>query len=76
MAQTFHKRVGDYIFLNSIGRGAFAEVFKGKHQNTNEEIAIKMISRVKMKEEEAQIEQEIKVLKQLSHPNIVGFLDC
>jgi len=73
--QAFHKRVGNYIFIQSIGRGAFAEVFKGMHQTTHEEVAIKMISRARMRDEEVQIEKEIRILKELKHQNIVNFLD-
>ena len=71
---TGYKKVGDYIFLESIGRGAFAEVYKGMHQHTRDKVAIKMVSRSKMTEQIQQVEKEIRILKRLDHPNIVRML--
>jgi serine/threonine protein kinase len=75
MTNIYHKRVGNYIFIQPIGKGAFAEVFKGVHQTTHEEVAIKMMSRAKARDEEILIEKEIRILKELSNSNIVRFLD-
>ena len=75
MASNYHKKVGNYIFIQPIGRGAFAEVHKGVHQTSNEEVAIKMMSRAKTQDEGTQIEKEIRILKEFNHTNIVRFLD-
>jgi len=75
MTNIYHKRVGNYIFIQPIGKGAFAEVFKGVHQTTHEEVAIKMMSRAKARDEEILIEKEIRILKELNNSNIVRFLD-
>eukprot|EP00475_Leptophrys_vorax_P033281 TRINITY_DN5208_c0_g1_i1.p1 TRINITY_DN5208_c0_g1~~TRINITY_DN5208_c0_g1_i1.p1 ORF type:complete len:763 (-),score=166.95 TRINITY_DN5208_c0_g1_i1:15-2243(-) len=66
-----------------IGEGAFGEVYVGVHKTTNLEFAIKMLdfhrddfpdrnddSKVQLSPE---FEQEIGILKQCRHPNIVNF---
>ncbi|PHJ25266.1 ulk kinase [Cystoisospora suis] len=68
------KKVGVYILDERIGRGSFAAVWKGHREQTNEIVAIKVISRQTV-HEATQLNQEVAVLKQLQHPNIVRFID-
>lgn len=75
MQEKIWKKVGDYIFLQTIGKGAFAEVYKCQHQPTKGIVAIKMVIRSEVIEQAQQIEKEIHVLKQLNHNNIVRMLD-
>lgn len=68
------KKVGAYILDERIGRGSFAAVWRGHREQTNEVVAIKVISRQRV-HEATQLNQEVAVLKQLQHPNIVRFID-
>jgi len=72
---SYPTEVGDYVFVKRAGKGAFAEVFRGRHKKTQEEVAIKVISRTHMQHNmDDMILKEINILKQLNHPNIVRFL--
>ncbi|CAD7967642.1 unnamed protein product [Amoebophrya sp. A25] len=68
------KQVGGYILEKRIGKGSFAEVWRGKIEATNEAVAVKVISRQTV-QETAQLKQEVAVLKKLSSPHIVRFRD-
>lgn len=60
------------ICLNTLGIGSFGEVRKAKHLNTNENRAIKIISKKECSYiEQIRIMEEIEILKHLDHPNIV-----
>jgi len=74
MIQHYNKRIDNYYLLEPIGKGAFAEVYKGIHQHTKEEVAIKMIARKNFHDHETLIEKEISILKELKNTNIVRFL--
>ena len=47
------KRIGKYIiYLNlKLGTGTFAEVFIGENEQTKEEVAIKVVAKVKIEED-------------------------
>lgn len=68
------KQVGGYILDKKIGKGSFAEVWKGKVEATGECVAVKVISRQTI-QETAQLKQEVAVLKKLTSPHIVRFRD-
>ena len=62
-----------------LGTGAFGAVYLGVHEDTGQMIAIKKITigNANNKETREQIEQlasEIRLMKQLDHPNIVKYL--
>jgi hypothetical protein len=57
--------VNDYIILNEIGRGAFAEVRLCKNRTTNQLFAVKIMSR------KAFDPKEVAIMKKLRHPNVL-----
>ena len=63
----------DFIIKQVIGEGTFATVRLAINKQTGEEVAIKIMekSRIVQKEDKIRIDREIKVLKNLRHPNIV-----
>lgn len=55
-----------------LGKGSFATVRKGKHRASGERVAVKIISKRKLSEEDkVQLQNEIEIMKQIDHPNIV-----
>ena len=71
--------VGDYEYKKSdlIGHGAFALVFKGCHKVKRQQIvAIKCINKKKVGRAQTILDKEIKILKELHHPNIVQLFEC
>jgi hypothetical protein len=57
--------VNDYIILNEIGRGAFAEVRLCKNKTTNKLFAVKIMSR------KAFDPNEVAIMTKLRHPNVL-----
>lgn len=74
--------VGEYQFNKKdlIGHGAFAIVFKGRHQvRANETVAIKSIAKKGLPKSQSLLKKEIKILEELTklkHENVVRLLDC
>ncbi|TET33276.1 MAG: hypothetical protein E3J72_17005 [Planctomycetota bacterium] len=65
------KRIGEYILLEELGKGAFGEVWKAEHNLTKERFAVKFFT---SEAAAAHIRRETKILvslKQVKHPNIV-----
>jgi len=64
-----------YEKLEKIGEGTYGTVFKAKHKETHEIVALK---RVRLDEDEEGIPssalREICILKELKHKNIVRYL--
>lgn len=66
----------NYKIEGTIGRGSFATVKRAKNRATGDRVAVKVLSKRKMSDEEKEAMQtEIEILKQLDHPNIVKLLD-
>ena len=63
----------DFIIKQVIGEGTFATVRLAVNKQTGEQVAIKIMekSKIVQAEDKTRIEREIKVLKNLRHPNIV-----
>jgi serine/threonine protein kinase len=69
------KRIGPYLIVEEIGDGGHAFVFKGMKED--EPVAIKMLKPSATADEnlEKRFLLEVDALKNLDHPNIVGFKD-
>ena len=67
------KIICDFVIKQVIGEGTFATVRLAVNKQTGEKVAIKIMDKNKIiqKEDKIRIEREIKVLKNLRHPNIV-----
>lgn len=75
--------VGEYEYSpkDLIGHGAFAVVFRGRHQVKGEDcrVAIKSINKKNLAKSQNLLDKEIKILKELTelqHENVVALLDC
>ncbi|XP_069469298.1 serine/threonine-protein kinase DCLK3 isoform X2 [Ambystoma mexicanum] len=64
-----------YEIGRTIGDGNFAIVKECRVRSVNEQYAMKIIDKSKLKGKEDMIENEISIIKCLSHPNIVKLLD-
>ncbi|KAH0627206.1 hypothetical protein JD844_002683, partial [Phrynosoma platyrhinos] len=64
-----------YEIGRTIGDGNFAVVMECHHRNTNQNYAMKIIDKSKLKGKEDMLENEILIIKSLSHPNIVSLIE-
>ena len=65
---------GNYIVGKTLGEGAFGHVKLGLHTLTNEKVAIKILDKTRMKEEEDdyhRVKKEIDILKKMKHRHII-----
>lgn len=60
-----------YTFSKVLGSGAYGEVVKAVHNVTQETRAVKIIQRGDNTKSKEHLDQEIQVMKSISHPNIV-----
>ena len=59
-----------------LGEGAFSKVKEGTHRQTSKPYAIKIVTKSKLtREDEVALRDEIDVLKELKHPNIIRLYD-
>jgi serine/threonine-protein kinase len=69
--------LGHYSLVEEIGLGGMATVYSGLDRDTNQKVAIKVLAphMARTPQFKARFEREIKLLRRLSHPNIVPILD-
>ena len=66
----------NYEFLGNIGQGMSGKVYKARHKKENRFYAIKKVNFNEINEKERiAIQDEVNLLKQLRHPNIVTYKD-
>jgi serine/threonine protein kinase len=70
--------LGQYVLLERLGEGGTGQVFKARHQHMNRTVAVKVIRKELLADPEVvkRFYREIRVISQLSHPNIVHALDA
>lgn len=65
-----------YKLGKELGSGAFSVVKEGTKKHTSDSYAIKIVTKAKLSEEDlAALKDEIAVLKELTHPNIIRLYD-
>jgi eukaryotic-like serine/threonine-protein kinase len=67
--------LGPYRLLDRVGAGAYAAVYRARHEVMDVERAIKML-RPRAAGQRDQLLREARVAARLRHPNVVGVLDC
>ena len=70
---TVIKRIGNYEFLESIGRGGMGELYRARHVLLDKIVAVKVLPEAIAENPLAtkRFERELKLIGNLSHPNIV-----
>jgi serine/threonine-protein kinase len=70
-------RLGDYILTGKIGQGGVAEIFKGRQESLDRDVAIKILSTKLTSDPDIvrRFERESLVIAKLNHPNIVHVID-
>ncbi|XP_071942894.1 serine/threonine-protein kinase DCLK3-like isoform X2 [Antedon mediterranea] len=64
-----------YKIGKKIGDGNFADVHLAELMNTDQEFAMKIVDKSKLKGKEQMIENEIGIMKNVNHPNIVRLFE-
>ncbi len=69
-------RVGRYLVLDDIGRGAMGTVFRAYDPELDRKVALKLLHAGKTNDEvRTRLLREAQALAQLSHPNVVSIFD-
>lgn len=72
-SKKFHKT---YMLARELGSGAFSVVKLGINKTTGESVAVKIVPKKKLSEEDLQsLSMEIQILDSLDHPHIVRLLE-
>ncbi|CAG9322911.1 unnamed protein product [Blepharisma stoltei] len=70
------KVIEDYVIIKRLGTGGYGEVRLGRHKTTDEQMAVKTINLSTVTESQIdRILEEVKILRLLSHPNIIEVFD-
>jgi serine/threonine protein kinase len=69
--------LGKYILLEKIGQGGVGVVFRAKHEDVDQDVAIKILNSQSFgdKKHMQRFRREIQMHSQLKHPNIIDFID-
>jgi len=72
-----HSDINDiYEIKEKLGNGKFGLVRLGIHKHTGKQVAIKIMSKIEMSNEDLElVKTEIEILKICQHPNIIKLLD-
>lgn len=70
------EEVKPYVIVGDIGKGSFATVYKGYHEETGRQVAIKTVKRdILTAKLFDNLQSEIQILKSLSHRHITRLID-
>ncbi|XP_048415187.1 serine/threonine-protein kinase Nek6-like [Stegostoma tigrinum] len=74
---TYHSRLADFQIEKKIGRGQFSEVYRATCLHNGKAVALKKVQVFEMMDAKARQDciNEIDLLKQLNHPNIIKYTD-
>jgi len=73
---SFTQKLEDTYEIGSIlGEGRFAVVWSGGHKISRKEVALKMINRAKVFAREDIVENELRIMRSVNHPNIIKLIE-
>ena len=66
-------KIGDYLIKKTLGKGTFGKVKLGIYLPQNKKVAIKILEKNKIKEEDdiVRLKREFEMLSQFNHPNVI-----
>ena len=64
-----------YVKGNTLGEGRFAVIKAATHRITGKECALKIINRAKVFGREDIVENELKIMRSVNHPNIIKLIE-
>ena len=64
-----------YVKGNTLGEGRFAVVKAATHRTSGKEYALKTINKARVFGREDIIENELKIIKSVNHPNIIKLIE-
>ena len=75
--EKYEKNFDDYLIQHTIGKGTFGKVKIGIHIPTKENVAIKILEKDKITDDDdmIRIEREMKICKSLYHLNVVKIFE-
>ena len=75
MAERVGQQVGNYLLVQRLGEGGFAEVYLGEHIHLGTQAAIKILSTKLTPEDVEGFRTEARTIARLKHPHIVRVLE-
>ena len=71
------ERIGDYLIMEEIGRGATGIIFHARHAHSGRDVALKVLNIAAKQDghEVARFHREITTVRRLNHPNLVRIVD-
>jgi len=71
-----HKMIGSYYVVKTVGQGSYGKVKLACHKDTKDNVAIKILHKIKMKPQELErAKRETDILRKLKHPYIARLID-
>ena len=66
-------KIGDYVIKKTLGKGTFGKVKLGIYLPQNKKVAIKILEKKKIKEDDdiIRLKREFEMLSQFNHPNVI-----
>jgi 5'-AMP-activated protein kinase catalytic alpha subunit len=70
-------KIPQYEFTRTLGSGTFGKVMAAIHIPSQENVAIKIIDKETLKDEDdlKRVEREVEIMKIIRHPNIIQFYE-
>ena len=71
----FDEIITSYKFIENISSGSFGTVIRAIQLKTGKEVEMKIINKSSKKIDTFKIKEEVNILKELNHPNILKYYD-
>jgi len=65
----------DFSQARKLGTGSKSDVFEAKDRSSQQLVVVKIVSIRRPGVDEARLKREVQVMRQLQHPNIIGFVN-
>jgi serine/threonine protein kinase len=72
------RKIGNYNMYETLGSGGFSKVKLGVEENTGDRVALKILKKDKLSENQTirkQVEREIAAMSKIQHENVLTMKD-